>query len=109
MGDFNFPSIQWANGYIVEIKNENGVDHKFNDILSETFLYQHVNVPTFQMSNYEATNTLDLIFTTQSGSVSAIDPRFVLGNINKGHLVIFFDFILKNKVNKASNSSLKSV
>ena len=38
MGDFNFPSIQWANGYIVEIKNENGVDHKFNDILSETFL-----------------------------------------------------------------------
>ncbi len=42
-------------------------------------------------------NTLDLIFTTESGSVSGVDPKFVLGNIVKGHLVILFDFIL-NKI-----------
>ena len=54
-----------------------------------------------------ATNTLDLIFTTQSGSVCAIDPRFVLGNINKDHLVIFFNFIIKSKVVNLSHSCLK--
>ena len=50
------------------------------------------------MSNDSATNTLGLIFTIQSGSVCTIDPKFVLSNINKGHLVIFFDFIIKIKV-----------
>ena len=59
------------------------------------------------MSNYSATTTFDLIFTTQSGSVCAIDPRFVFGNINKGHLVIFFDFIIKSKVVNLSDCCLK--
>ena len=59
------------------------------------------------MSNDSAIYTLDLIFTTQSGSVCAIDPRFVLGNINKGHLGIFFDFIIKSKVVNLSHSCLK--
>jgi hypothetical protein len=106
-GDFNFPSIVWSNGYITNIKNENGIEHNFSETLSNTYLYQHVNVPTFQMTNNSATNTLDLIFTTQSGSISAIDPRSVLGNINKGHLVIFFNFIFKSMVNNLSHSCLK--
>ena len=58
------------------------------------------------MSNNSATNTLDLIFTAQSGSVCAIDPRLVFGNINKGQLVIF-DFIIKSKVVNLSHSCLK--
>ncbi|XP_065658559.1 uncharacterized protein LOC136083080 [Hydra vulgaris] len=106
-GDFNFPSIVWSNGYITNIKNENGIEHNFSDTLTRTYLYQHVNVPTFQISNNSATNTLDLIFTTQSGSICAIDPSSVLGNINKGHLVIFFDFIIKSMVNTLSHSYLK--
>ncbi|XP_065651308.1 uncharacterized protein LOC136079499 [Hydra vulgaris] len=106
-GYFNFPSIVWSNEYITNIKNENGIEHKFSETLTRTYLYQHVNVPTFQMSNNSATNTLDLIFTTQSGSICAIDPRSVLGNINKGHLVIFFDFIIKSMVNDLSHSYLK--
>jgi len=105
MGDFNFPAIDWSNGSVYSIRNENGIEHKFSETLKDTFLYQHVNVPTFQMSNEIAINILDLIFTTESGSICAIDPRFVLGNISKGHLVIFFQFILKNKV---SNSALNS-
>ena len=106
-GDFNFPSIVWSNGYIRNIKNENGIEHNFSEILSKTYLYQHLSVPTFQMSNDSATNTLYLIFTSQSGSVCAIDPIFVLGNINKGHLVIFFNFIIKSKVVNQSHSCLK--
>ena len=47
MGDFNFPSISWSNGCITEIKNENGIEHKFHETLSDTYLYQHVNVSFF--------------------------------------------------------------
>lgn len=61
------------------------------------------------MSNEKAVNTLDLIFTTQPGSVYAIDTKFVLGNINKGHLVIFFNFVLKNKVSKESYTCKKFI
>ena len=68
-GDFNFPLIIWPNGYITNIKNGNGIEHNFSETLSKTYLYQHVNVPTFQISNDSTTNTLDLIFTTQPGSV----------------------------------------
>ena len=50
-GDFNIPSIVWSNGYITNIKNENGIENNFSETLSKTYLYQHVNVPTFQMSN----------------------------------------------------------
>ena len=59
------------------------------------------------MSNDSASDTLDLIFTTQSGSVCAIDPRFIRDNISKYHLVIFFDFIIKSKVICLSHSCLK--
>ena len=107
MGDFNFPSIQWMNGSIASIKNDTGIEHKFLETLNDTFLYQHVSVPTFQMTNEVAVNILDLVFTTESSSVCAIDPKFVLGNINKGHLVIFFDFILKNKVSISNRSNIK--
>ena len=83
MGDFNFPLINWSNGGIESIKNDFGIEHRFSETIGDTFLYQHVNVPTFQMSNEVSVNTLDLIFTTESDSVSSVDPRFVLGNINK--------------------------
>jgi hypothetical protein len=61
------------------------------------------------MSNESAVNTLDLIFKSQSGSICAIDPKFVLRNINKGHLVIFFNLVLKNKVSSSTNKCKKFV
>ena len=104
MGDFNFPSMCWSNGSVSSIKSDNSIEQKFANTLNETFLYQHVNVPTFQMSNEVLTNTLDLIFTTESSNVCAIETKFVLGDINKGHLIIFFDYCLKNKVSHKINS-----
>jgi len=61
------------------------------------------------MTNEIAVNTHDLIFTTESGSVCADDPRFIQSNINKVDLVIFFEFILKNKVSIASLNSYKFI
>ena len=59
------------------------------------------------MSNELSKNTWDLIFTTESGSVSGADPIFVLGNIVKGHLVILFDFILNTRCNYEQYESFK--
>ncbi|ESN92775.1 hypothetical protein HELRODRAFT_164888 [Helobdella robusta] len=87
MGDFNFPFIGWSNGSIVSIKNVSGIEHKFSDIISETFFYQHVDVPTFQKSSGVTENILDLIFTKESGNICSVDPIFVLGNISQGHLI----------------------
>jgi hypothetical protein len=95
MGDFNFPMINWSNGNINSIRNDNGIE--FYETLSDTFLYQHVNVPTFKMSNEMSENTLDLIFTTESSCVNGVDSKIVLGDIVKGHLVILFDFNLNNR------------
>ncbi len=107
MGDFNFPEIGWSNGCVVSILNENGIEHKFADILNENFLYQHVNIPTFQLSDELTDNTLDLIFTTQSSSVCAIESKFVLGNIKRGHLVLGFEFILANKADHMTKGKQK--
>ena len=104
MGDFNFPSINWSNGCVDAISNENGIEYKFTDILNDYFLYQHINIPTFQLSDEQLGSTLDLIFTTQSVSVNEIDSKFVLGNITRGHLIICFSFILSNKAIRVNKS-----
>ena len=59
MGDFNFPLINWSNGQIVSISNDSGIKHNFFTNLNDNFLYQHVNIPIFQLSNEIFENTLD--------------------------------------------------
>ncbi|XP_065672095.1 uncharacterized protein LOC136089923 [Hydra vulgaris] len=83
VGDFNFPEIS--------------IVHDFYQIINGNYLYQHVNLPTYQTTNKSTVNILDLIFTTQSANISAIDRKFVLGNITRGHLMLCFDFIFKTK------------
>ena len=45
-----------------------------------------------------------MIFTTESGNVCAIETKFVLSDMEKGRLVIFFDCSLKNKVSLSKQS-----
>jgi hypothetical protein len=109
MGDFNLPSVQWADGDAISIKDDNSSGNRFCELIGDSFLYQHVNMPTFQLSNGVETSTLDLIFTTESGAVSALKTSFVQGNIDRGHFVLFFDFVLKNKPTEGLANSLKYV
>ncbi|XP_065680623.1 uncharacterized protein LOC136094554 [Hydra vulgaris] len=109
VGDFNFPGISWSNVSINSIKGSSVIEHVFYQITNDNYLYQHVNLPTFQTTNKCAVNILDLIFTTQSANITAIDNKFVLGNLSRGHLIMCFDFILKNKtmnVNTEGNKFL---
>ena len=77
MGYFNFPKLCWSNGSVSSISSDNGIEYKFFDTLNENYLYQHVNIPTFQLLNEKCENTLDLVFTTTSGSVSKLVSKFV--------------------------------
>ena len=72
MCDFNFPKLCWSNGYVSSISSDNGVEYVFFDTLNENYIFQHVNIPTFQLSNEKFENILDLVFKTTSGSVSKL-------------------------------------
>nr|XP_047122999.1 uncharacterized protein LOC124806284 [Hydra vulgaris] len=66
-------------------------------MLIDTCLYQHVNTPTFQISNEIAVSILDLIFTTESGKVCAIDTQFTLDEINCNDVLKRLQSLYKNK------------
>ena len=51
MGDFNFGNISWSNGCVDNICVGEGVEYEFQDILYDTFLFQHINISTFQIED----------------------------------------------------------
>jgi hypothetical protein len=104
MGDFNFPNIHWANGCISDIlAGENSSEYKFQDIVCDNYLVQHVNIPTFQLNESTVNNVLDLVFTTQQENISELETHAVLGEVSKGHLILSFKLIVdeEHEVNDA--------
>jgi len=101
VGDFNLPNIKWTDGFINEINaSENSIENRFADIVNDNFLVQHVDKPTFQLTENISENTLDLIFTTLQDSISALEYLPPLSNINRAHLTLEFDFVLSDKLDK---------
>ena len=49
----------------------------------------------------------DLVFTTTSRSVSTLVSKFVLANLTIVHLILCFDFILKEKNKKNNEGKIK--
>jgi len=64
------------------------MEYRFNEIVGDCLLYQHVSTPTFQLREDCVINTLDLIFTTDETSLYQIETGPVFGNLTKGHLVL---------------------
>lgn len=104
MGDFNFPNIHWANGCVNNIlAGENSSEYRFQDIVCDNYLIQHVNIPTFQLNESSVNNVLDLVFTTQQENISELETHAVLGDVSKGHLILNFKLIVdeEREVNDA--------
>ena len=55
---------------------------------------------TFQVSDFETTNTLDLVLTSCKERVLNILNKQVLGNIMRGHHVLSFDYCTCSKTVK---------
>jgi hypothetical protein len=53
---------------------------------------------TFQTSNDSEGNILDLIITTSESGVSSLQSNPILGELNKGHLVLSFKFHLRDSI-----------
>ena len=52
-------------------------------------------------------NIYDLILTTESATVAAVENCFILGDLVRGNMVIYFEFVLNNRVSVSSFNNLK--
>ena len=103
LGDFNFPSIKWSNGFVDDIlSGEESTENQFVDIVNEIFLYQHVCIPTFQQTDFISNNILDLVFSKSSERVHELESNAILGNISHGHLVLTFKLALDDSIEEES-------
>ena len=64
------------------------------DNVAENFFVQHINFPTFYEERKENFNTLDLLFTTDPNRISRLQSQQPLGNLNRGHLVLSWDYLI---------------
>jgi hypothetical protein len=88
MGDFNYPSIDWAT-WTTQGDNTDNKEYKFLECIQDNFLYQHIDRPT-RWRGDTTPHTLDLILTNEENMISDIEFQSPLG---KGdHCVIRFDF-----------------
>ena len=83
MGDFNFPHIQWQNGY-VEGADQSEATHFF-EATQNAFLSQHVGVVTRFREGCVASR-LDLIFTNREYLVDELEASQPLGKSD--HVVL---------------------
>jgi hypothetical protein len=69
---------------------------KFLESVEESGVYQNVNCKTFQTSDGNLTNTLDLIFTDAENRIDVVQAGPPLGvELQKAHLVLSWDFNLR--------------
>ena len=96
VGDFNYWDLEWDDfGHCSPTRNSEKTK-VFKENIEEKWIYQNVNFKTFQKTENELTNTLDLIFTENSERISELVASPPLGNIEKAHLVLKWNFIMKN-------------
>ena len=85
MGDFNVPNIDWVNHTPTPVAD--GYTKSFVKAVEESFLTQHVTVPTRENS------VLDLIFSNEPDLVSNVDA---IGNLdNSDHTMLLFKLHLE--------------
>jgi len=117
MGDLNYPEIDWMTW--TTPKNCDSDEYHFIEAVRDTFLNQHVTVPT-RVRGKDKPSTLDLIFTNEVGILSDLN---VLSPIGKSdHAVLTFSFncywemeqrtytkVLYNKADIASMKDMLSI
>ena len=91
MGDFNVPSIDWANKDLNT--GAKPIESQMLDTINDCFLHQHVREPT-RWRNEQA-STLDLIFTKEEEDIRNIEVMPPVGGSDHG--VVVGDFVCEWK------------
>jgi hypothetical protein len=96
-GDFNYGDIEWDQSLQGSLRSNCSKQSKFLECVEESGVYQNVNRKTFQTSDGNLTNTLDLIFTDSEKRIDVVQTRPPLGVElgQKAHLVLSWDFNLR--------------
>ena len=96
-GDFNFPDIDWVN----ELSPPEVQASNFMEAIRESFLSQHVKVPTHYRSDQNP-NILDLIFTSEESMIDSIRHEAPLGKSH--HQTLCFVFKCYSENSKKSDT-----
>ncbi|CAF1064320.1 unnamed protein product [Brachionus calyciflorus] len=100
-GDFNYPAIKWTEKMYPEI---NPFDHHsqiFLNVVYDCFLSQMVENHTFQTSDGETTNTLDLILTSYPQRITDLAHKPPLGNSSRGHHILTLKYLASKSTEKS--------
>ena len=97
VGDFNF-KIKWVQDDQIAIPtgNTTPTEKKFLKTLDECFMYQFVYFPTFQTTDTNSTDTLDLIMAENPNRIFDLKAGPILGKITKAHFTLEFKVAIKN-------------
>ena len=90
LGDFNYPTINWAT--LGTPHNKENCATKFLTVTQNCFLHQHVNNPTHVRPNQTPT-LIDLIFTSDDQAINNLSFLSPLGKSH--HNVITFQYQLE--------------
>ena len=72
VGDFNYWDLEWDDLGHCNLTTNSDKTKAFKENIDEKCIYQSVNFKTFQKSENELTNTLDLIFTENSERIAEL-------------------------------------
>ena len=86
VGNFNYGDIIWDESGQSSLSTNS--EKEFKENIDEKCIFQNVHFKTFQKSELELSNTLDLIFTEDSERITELVAGPPLGNIEKAHLVL---------------------
>ena len=100
MGDFNYPHIQWEDGYVEG--PENSDSSRFFDVTQSLFLYQHVSCDT-RFRDGCSPSRLDLIFTNREYLVDGMQCRQPIGKSD--HAVLTWKCVYQQKQEKRIESN----
>ena len=95
-GDFNTPKIDWHLGSFGSCQTEGDTfENNLLECLNDCFFHQNVYEPTFQMANETPKSILDLVITEDSVRIYNIEYGPPLGETNKGHFTLKWEYDLK--------------
>ena len=108
-GDSNYSKIKWKQegSYAIPIAYEGVAEKNFIKSLNDSFLTQFIYFSTFQTSEMNLTDTLDLIISDNQSRIFDINNGPVLGNIKKAHNFLTWKVKYKDEVVTAPTNSIK--
>ena len=110
-GDFNYPGLSWDSEGLLNRKMASKLENDFANLITEQYLSQSVNFPTFSTSTGDFSNTLDLVICESSCRINELSSLSPLGSTSKGrgHLCLVWQYMLSDYSSKQQQRSSRFI